>query len=318
MGQDNVTDSAGTVTVSGAGSVWHVLRSLDINQDSFLSIEPGSTVRVRVQLIPPYQPFPTYGIRLGGTLNLAGGTLDLNGHQFLSADTGPAEFSFTDGLLKNVGTIDLGGPLVQLGGTLAPGGSIGVTDIIGGYNLNAGTLEIELGGSADPHDLVTVTGDIDIALTGTTLDLSALGAMAAATYTVLESTNGTLTGRFEHVTGIAMYPGLVDITYTANAITITLNRDFVPGDLDGDAFVGITDLNILLTNWNRSVTAWDLLSGDANGDGFVGITDFNTVLGNWNTSIPPEAGAPGPVPEPGTLGVLGMLGCMLTRRRPAC
>ncbi|MEZ6193957.1 MAG: carbohydrate-binding domain-containing protein [Phycisphaerales bacterium] len=56
------------------------------------------------------------------------------------------------------------------------------------------------------------------------------------------------------------------------------------GDLNGDGFVGIADLNIVLTNWNLAVTAGDPLQGDPSGDGFVGIQDLNTVLGNWNQS----------------------------------
>ncbi|MEZ6193037.1 MAG: hypothetical protein R3C45_17330 [Phycisphaerales bacterium] len=54
-----------------------------------------------------------------------------------------------------------------------PGSSIGQTDIVGDYDLNAGTLEIELGGLSNPIDRVSVTGDIDINTLGTTLDLIA-------------------------------------------------------------------------------------------------------------------------------------------------
>jgi sialidase-1 len=68
------------------------------------------------------------------------------------------------------------------------------------------------------------------------------------------------------------------------------------GDLDGDGFVGINDLNIILSNWNQSVTPNDLQLGDPSGDGFVGIEDLNIVLGNWNSGTPPELSN---VPEPG-------------------
>jgi hypothetical protein len=73
------------------------------------------------------------------------------------------------------------------------------------------------------------------------------------------------------------------------------------GDLDGDGFVGIADLNIVLGNWNTNVTAGDPLAGDPSGDGFVGIEDLNRVLGNWNAGTPPSALA---VPEPASLGLL--------------
>ena len=41
------------------------------------------------------------------------------------------------------------------------------------------------------------------------------------------------------------------------------------GDLDANGFVGISDLNIVLGNWNQNVTPGDFLSGDPSADGFV-------------------------------------------------
>jgi hypothetical protein len=86
------------------------------------------------------------------------------------------------------------------------------------------------------------------------------------------------------------------------------------GDLNGDGFVGIADLNIVLPTWNTHVTPGDQAQGDTNGDGFVGIEDLNAILGNWNSGTPPQAAS---VPEPtgavmGTLIVLNGL-----RQRPA-
>jgi hypothetical protein len=83
------------------------------------------------------------------------------------------------------------------------------------------------------------------------------------------------------------------------------------GDLDGDGFVGITDLNIVLGNWNQNVPPADPLA-DPSGDGFVGIEDLNTVLGNWNAGTPPGAGAN--IPEPGTAVVLGLGPLAVVRR----
>ncbi|MEZ6193178.1 MAG: LamG-like jellyroll fold domain-containing protein [Phycisphaerales bacterium] len=84
------------------------------------------------------------------------------------------------------------------------------------------------------------------------------------------------------------------------------------GDLDGDGFVGIADLNLVLGNWNQNVTPGDDLSGDPSGDGFVGIEDLNTVLGNWNAGTPPSASA---VPEPASLALVGLGGLSALRRR---
>jgi len=59
------------------------------------------------------------------------------------------------------------------------------------------------------------------------------------------------------------------------------------GDLDGDLFVGINDLNIVLLNWNQNVVIpGDLTFGDLDGDGFIGVGDLNIVLLNWNVNVP--------------------------------
>ncbi len=95
------------------------------------------------------------------------------------------------------------------------------------------------------------------------------------------------------------------------------------GDLNADGFVGIEDLNLVLGNWNQTVTPGDLLQGDAFDDplnpGFIGIEDLNVVLGNWNAGTPPGTPAMGDgavvVPEPACGAVLGLT-CTLLIRRP--
>ncbi|MEZ6190613.1 MAG: hypothetical protein R3C45_04900 [Phycisphaerales bacterium] len=89
----------------------------------------------------------------------------------------------------------------------------------------------------------------------------------------------------------------------ANRMLGILSGTPLEGDLNGDGFVGIADLNIVLGNWNQNVTPGDPLLGDPTGDGFVGIEDLNKVLGNWNAGTPPSANA---VPEPATLSLLAL------------
>ena len=83
------------------------------------------------------------------------------------------------------------------------------------------------------------------------------------------------------------------------------------GDLDGDGFVGIDDLNIVLGAWNQNVPPANPLA-DPSGDGFVGIDDLNEVLGNWNAGTPP--GDPINTPEPGGMGLL-CIGSLVLQRR---
>ncbi len=88
----------------------------------------------------------------------------------------------------------------------------------------------------------------------------------------------------------------------------------IPGDINADAFVGINDLNTILTNWNQNVTLGNHAQGDiaGNGDAFVGIDDLNIILANWNTGIPP--GNATNIPEPASLLIFTTLLGLLTRR----
>jgi len=112
----------------------------------------------------------------------------------------------------------------------------------------------------------------------------------------------------------------------ADAATEAVNAAFtnihiatlLDGDLNADGFVGIADLNIVLSNWNQTQDPGNLLfindlRADPSNDNFVGITDLNIVLGNWNAGTPPTAGAV--VPEPAALTLMGLGGLAMLRRR---
>jgi hypothetical protein len=83
------------------------------------------------------------------------------------------------------------------------------------------------------------------------------------------------------------FVGILDLNITLGDWNKTIfSGDPVQvGDISTDGFVGIDDLNILLAHWNQSVSPGDELLGDINGDLSVGIDDLNIILGNWNFEI---------------------------------
>ena len=90
----------------------------------------------------------------------------------------------------------------------------------------------------------------------------------------------------------------------------------IPGDINADGFVGLDDLDILLNNWNQSVTTGNRYQGDlaGNGDGFVGLSDLDVILNNWNTGTPPSVDYTN-IPEPaGGAIALALFGITTIRR----
>ena len=103
---------------------------------------------------------------------------------------------------------------------------------------------------------------------------------------------------------------------TDHATLLTPIITAISGDLNGDGFVGVDDLNIILAAWNQAVDPGVLALGDATGDGFVGVDDLNTVLSNWNAGAAANHPPASRVPEPGTAAtLLAFTASVLPRRR---
>ncbi len=120
----------------------------------------------------------------------------------------------------------------------------------------------------------------------------------------------TATGSFDSVDLPTLADGLA--WNTSALLTTGIVEVMLEGDLNGDGFVGLDDLDIVLCNWNTNITTGDWSQGDPSGDGYVGLDDLDIVLGNWNAGTPPQALAD--IPEPGTCLLVGGLGGMILLR----
>ncbi len=212
-----------------------------------------------------------------------------------------------------------GGAALEIGvGEEVPllvGDQIGEGTINGAKTFNSShTLKVDLAGitPGTGHDKLIVTGTLTL---GGTLDVSFIdgfNAIAGDSYDILDW--GSRSGSFSTINLPTLDSHLVWNTDSLLVDgTISVESTSLPGDLDHDGFVGLGDLDIILNNWNLSVTPRSGHPADPNGDGFVGLADLDIVLNNWNSGTPP---ATTNIPEPGTAMVVGVaaISCVLRRR----
>jgi hypothetical protein len=142
------------------------------------------------------------------------------------------------------------------------------------------------------------------------LDYDGTFDFSAEHFDIAPTVDGFNQLRFGGPSGVGSSGG--GVTFDNIVLEIIEAISDLQGDLNGDGFVGLGDLDIVLGHWNQNVTPGDKLLGDPSGDGFVGLDDLDTVLGNWNAGTPP-AGAV--VPEPATLGLIALGGAAMLQRR---
>jgi lysophospholipase L1-like esterase len=114
--------------------------------------------------------------------------------------------------------------------------------------------------------------------------------------------------------GDTIHPG--DLGYAVMAqIWFNDGLDLILGDINGDRFVGLEDINFVLSHWNQTVTPGDETMGELTNDGFVGIDDLNVILSNWNAgTIPSPTAEVALIPEPASLSLMLVLTGTLLRR----
>ncbi len=317
--------------------------SWDNRMNWTLSLQPHEMHRVVVDPASPIEiqgPSNTAKVRtlhLGtpesaaATLRLDGALADLRvAEEFVVAPVGTLLLSndatLSSPLVTNHGTINgsgsISGFVVNESGTVSPNAETPL-QIAGDFQQDAeGTLEIEIGGTAEEeYDQLAIIANSNVFLDGTLevrlLDLGdelftpALGD----SFSIVRAS--AVTGSFTNL----VLPTLTgDLTWLVDyRPSEVLLHIFDPSsaDLNGDGVVDGLDLGILLGNYDQNATP---SGGELNGTDPVDGLDLGILLGAWN---PPAAIASVvSVPEPSSsllawLALLWSIGSPKFSRRPA-
>ena len=202
----------GTISLSGGGTRWYNYGSMFVGGDQFqaqgqgeLNVDSGGYLKVFGDLV--VWSSGSFSID-GGSVNAdslilePGSNFEMTGG-YLTTDSLRADFiSLDGGVLRadNVESYTGNGPLLvaQNGGTLSPGDSPGLTTIHGDYQIDGGSILIELNGltAINEHDQVRAMGDL--ILNSANLDVRMLGFYSPNfnnAYEIID-VDGTLIGQF--------------------------------------------------------------------------------------------------------------------------
>jgi T5SS/PEP-CTERM-associated repeat protein len=242
-------------------------------------------------------------INANGALRLHnGGTVIAD--RILHTDGGT--FEFTGGTL-HVNTFY--GNLVNAGGTLSPGNSVGTTTVDYSYLQYAGKLQIEIASAASYDKLVV--GGTDLAFGGT-LEVSLLNAyspIAGDFFNIIDWTVAITSGTFAALNLPALSGGLAWNTsqlYTTGVLSVTSAA--VPGDYNNNGAVDAADyllwrkggplaneVDVPGTVNGADYTAWRARFGNS-GSG-AGLADAGFGTADIQGTV---------VPEPATFALLAM------------
>jgi fibronectin-binding autotransporter adhesin len=237
-----------------------------------------------------------------GTTNVNAGTLLVNG-----THTGGGTYSVASGgTLGGTGAIG-SAIVVDAGGVLAPGASVGTLSVAGNVSID-GTLAIEVSGAN--IDLLSITGGLTL---GAASVLDIQGDLATAVAHVIATYDpGSLVGTFGDATAATMHG--YNVVYENSQITL----DELDGDANHDGVVNIFDINLVSANWDPTGPVGAFAPGNINHDTTVNIFDINLISANWN-HVATNGGVAHaqPVPEPASIALasLGFLGLVTFARR---
>jgi len=308
--------SSGEAIVEGAGSKWVNSGSLWVGGDELAA---GGTGRLTVRDGAEVDIAGNLYLWAGGEAEFSGGLVRVD--LLAMDDSLGGEFHWTGGTLY---AQRVRGYLVNNGGTFAPGGSVGFTDVDGSYTQAAtGTLQIEISGSdnTDPlapdYDAVRITDGASLA---GTLELNWLPLIGdpnskfGGAYDVLTYTSH-FAGGFDAFAGTIDESYVADINYVhplddGNYAVRVILHDVLPGDCDVDGDVDGDDLDVIEAGMAGFEPVCEWSSGDVSLDGAVDHIDYLLWKAHAGESTPG-----GGLPEPATALLLAMGGLAVIRWR---
>ncbi len=241
-----------------------------------------------------------------GVFNLSGG--DLSTVLLRKGDNGGV-FNFTGGVL-HADTVAF--DLVNEGGTLAPGHSLGTTQILGDLTLNDGTLEIEIGGAAfGQYDRVEVEGS---AILGGALSIKLIDLgngpyipQLDDEFVILEAQLG-VDGLVDLLAPPTLSPGLAwSINRGNDALLLTvIAAPILAGDYNADGTVDAADYVV----WRNNVGGASL-PNETESVGVVDQADYNAWQANFGATYGSGSSLGASVPEPTTTTMLLLASFMM-------
>jgi pectate lyase len=247
------------------------------------------------------------GFGVSGEIDLIGGTLRAKTINRLGG-----AFNFLGGKLS-ADTINFS--LVNQGGTLAPGDSIGDTStntapvnigqthVVGNLTLSAGSLQIELASLAS-FDKVLVDG---LATLGGSLNISTLAGFTPAngnSWQIMSA--GSFAGQFSSIT-----PGY-SVQQQGNNLVLFFGTPVLAGDYNNDGAVNAADYVV----WRRAFGNGGTLANETASPGVVDQADYDAWRARFGASGSGAGASTSAVPEPATAVLFTFaLGGLVSRRR---
>ena len=254
--------SFGNVIVSGPGSTWTILGSLDVGMLGFgtLTIQNGAAVTneifATVGTFPLLDPFGEFGGIGEVIISGSDSTWTVNGDLYLGFQSA-GRWTLSDG----------GKALVN--GHLFRGDWLSLDD--------PPQTIIEIASSDDYHTpAMSVTGMADGFHPRIDL-IDDFVPQVGDTFRIATAQGGLGTFGFD----LPKLPPMMIWHVIQDAQTVKLRIGPIPGDLDGDGSVAITDLLMLVAAWGPCPDPPDPCPADLDDDGDVGILDLLTLLAYW-------------------------------------